>query len=220
MYSEKISYYRKKNMLTQEELAEKLCVSRQTVSKWEAGVISPSLEYLIDLSDILGVTIDFLVKDDDCICDDLEELNCDELTHFIIKAKKLTYAGKKNKIESIRKGSHDYFFEEDEYKYIDSFVGASSFVGQEIVYKNDRVCWSMNYYGRVLDSNFNGDFLKEALLKVSEINPYRGPEIYKKGEYTYISNTEGDIASFNGNEKIYYKSKKIYECLYQGGLIK
>lgn len=40
MYNDKILYYRKKNMLTQEELAEKLCVSRQTITKWEKGIIS------------------------------------------------------------------------------------------------------------------------------------------------------------------------------------
>lgn len=37
MLNEKIVYYRKKNMLTQEELAEKLNVSRQTITKWEGG---------------------------------------------------------------------------------------------------------------------------------------------------------------------------------------
>ena len=37
MLNEKITYFRKKNMLTQEELAEKLCVSRQTITKWENG---------------------------------------------------------------------------------------------------------------------------------------------------------------------------------------
>ena len=52
MLHDKMIYYRKKNMLTQEELAEKLCVSRQTITKWENGVITPSLEYLIDLSHI------------------------------------------------------------------------------------------------------------------------------------------------------------------------
>ena len=38
MLHDKMIYYRKKNMLTQEELAEKLCVSRQTITKWENGV--------------------------------------------------------------------------------------------------------------------------------------------------------------------------------------
>lgn len=220
MYNEKIAYYRKKNMLTQEELAEKICVSRQTITKWEAGIISPSLEYLIDLSDVFGITIDTLIKEDDCIGEAYESLTSDFLTHFIVKAKKLTYAGKKNKIESLRKGAHDYIFEEGEYKYCDSFFGASSFSGQEIIYNKSKVCWSMNYYGKVLGDCFNGDFLKEALLLVSEERPYRGPEIYKRGEYIYVSDIEGDITSFSGNEKIYYQSQKIYECLFHGGIIR
>lgn len=220
MYNEKIAYYRKKNMLTQEELAEKIGVSRQTITKWEAGIISPSLEYLIDLSNIFGVTIDTLIKDDDCINDKFEKLNTDVLTCFIVKAKKSTYAAKKNKVTSSRKDSHDYIFKENDYKYYDSYFGSSSFSGQEIVYKNDKACWSMNYYGQALNHHFNGDFLKEALLQVSEENPYRGPKICIKGEYTYISNVVGDINSFNGDEKIYYQSQLIYECLFHGGIIK
>ena len=46
MLNEKIIYYRKKNILTQEELAYQLNVSRQTITKWEAGIIYPNVEYL------------------------------------------------------------------------------------------------------------------------------------------------------------------------------
>ena len=66
MLNEKIVYYRKKNMLTQEELAYQLNVSRQTVTKWETGTIYPNIEYLIKLSNLFGVSIDYLVKEDDC----------------------------------------------------------------------------------------------------------------------------------------------------------
>ena len=52
MLNEKIIYYRKKNMLTQEELAYQLNVSRQTITKWEAGIIYPNVEYLIKLSNL------------------------------------------------------------------------------------------------------------------------------------------------------------------------
>ena len=69
MFHLKMIEYRKKNMMTQEELADRLGVSRQTITKWEKGTILPSLEYLIDLSRLFGVTIDHLVKDDDCICE-------------------------------------------------------------------------------------------------------------------------------------------------------
>ena len=44
MLNEKIVYYRKKNMLTQEELASQLNVSRQTITKWESGIIYPNVE--------------------------------------------------------------------------------------------------------------------------------------------------------------------------------
>ena len=57
MLNEKIVYYRKKNMLTQEELAYQLNVSRQTVTKWETGTIYPNIEYLIKLSNLFGVSI-------------------------------------------------------------------------------------------------------------------------------------------------------------------
>ena len=49
MLNEKIVYYRKKNMLTQEELAYQLNVSRQTVTKWETGTIYPNIEYFIKI---------------------------------------------------------------------------------------------------------------------------------------------------------------------------
>ena len=77
----------------------------------------------------------------------------------------------------------------------------------------------MNYYGKVLGDHFNGNFFKEALLLVSEECPYRGAEIYKRGEYIYVSDIEGDVTSFSGNEKIYYQSQKIYECLFRGGIV-
>lgn len=62
-FSEKVRILRTKNGLSQEELAEKLDVSRQTISKWEAGVSFPEIEKLISLSDIFQVSIDYLLKD-------------------------------------------------------------------------------------------------------------------------------------------------------------
>lgn len=53
--SDKIILLRKKNNLTQEELAEKLGVSRQSVSKWEMGNSIPDINKIIQLSDVFGV---------------------------------------------------------------------------------------------------------------------------------------------------------------------
>ena len=62
--AEKIMLLRKKNGLSQEELAQKLAVSRQSVSKWESGQSIPDLDKLLALSAIFGVTVDYLVKDE------------------------------------------------------------------------------------------------------------------------------------------------------------
>lgn len=62
--ADKISMLRKQNGWSQEELAMKLGVSRQSVSKWESGNAIPDLDKIIKLSGIFGVSTDYLLKDD------------------------------------------------------------------------------------------------------------------------------------------------------------
>ena len=54
--------YRKKNNLSQEELAAKIGVSRQAVSKWERAEASPDTDNLILLAKLYGVTLDDLLQ--------------------------------------------------------------------------------------------------------------------------------------------------------------
>ena len=54
-FSEKISALRKQKGWSQEELAEKLMVTRQAVSKWESAQSMPDLDKLVQLSEALGV---------------------------------------------------------------------------------------------------------------------------------------------------------------------
>lgn len=61
--SEKIAGERKKQGWSQEELAERLGVSRQAVSKWESGQSVPDLAKILRLSEIFGVTTDYLLKE-------------------------------------------------------------------------------------------------------------------------------------------------------------
>lgn len=65
LLSEKITELRKKQGWSQEELAQKLDISRQSVSKWESGGAMPDLDKIIKLSSIFGVSTDYLLKDDD-----------------------------------------------------------------------------------------------------------------------------------------------------------
>ena len=62
--ADKIINLRKKNGLSQEELAEKMNVSRQSVSKWEGAQSVPDLNKIIMLSEIFGVSTDYLLKDE------------------------------------------------------------------------------------------------------------------------------------------------------------
>ena len=65
MFHEKLQRLRKEKGLSQEDLADMLGVSRQAVSKWESGYTYPETDKLIALSDILGVTVDSLLKDNE-----------------------------------------------------------------------------------------------------------------------------------------------------------
>ena len=62
--ADKIMNERKRNGWSQEELAEKLGVSRQSVSKWESAQSVPDLNRILQLADIFGVTTDYLLKDE------------------------------------------------------------------------------------------------------------------------------------------------------------
>ena len=57
-----LKLFRKQNGFTQEEVAEKLNVSRQAVAKWESGETVPDIENCIALADIYGTTVDMLVR--------------------------------------------------------------------------------------------------------------------------------------------------------------
>lgn len=62
--SEKLYSLRRKQGLSQEALAEKLDCSRQVISKWENGTTIPDAEMLQKYSELFGVSIDYLVKED------------------------------------------------------------------------------------------------------------------------------------------------------------
>ena len=80
-FAEKFRTLRKQSNFTQEKIAEKLGVSGQAVSRWELGICYPDLELLAPIANCFGVTIDFLLSNDNeskekahlCF---LDEINC------------------------------------------------------------------------------------------------------------------------------------------------
>lgn len=69
--NKQIKKYRRMMNLSQEELAERVYVTRQTISNWETGGSIPDLDKIIKLSELFDVTTDYLLKDD------TEEISCD-----------------------------------------------------------------------------------------------------------------------------------------------
>ena len=64
IFGDRLKEEREKRNWSQNDLAERLHVSRQTVSKWETGKNYPNIEILIALSDLFGITVDELLRSD------------------------------------------------------------------------------------------------------------------------------------------------------------
>ena len=224
---EKLALLRKQNGYSQEELAEKLKLARQTVSKWENGLAVPELDGLIALSNLYHIPIDRIVKnEDDCnipLTESTDKSDRAELITFLQKAKQKTYAGHGAETSPCRPASHDLRYEEKTESglllYIDTYLGGKNFSGEEALWRDGVPLWSMNYYGRVTAEPFSGDFLKAALYEVPADKPFRGPDIFRQGDYTYHCQTTGDFEWFQGYEDIFYLEKKSYDLLFHGGVI-
>lgn len=93
--AEKITEERKKNGWSQEELASRIGVSRQAVSKWESAGAVPDLQKILQLAELFGVSIDYLLKDEmepeqayvgesyDNTSDQLKRVSMEEANEFI-----------------------------------------------------------------------------------------------------------------------------------------
>lgn len=147
---------------------------------------------------------------------------------FLIEAKKETYANEEApRIDSSRLNSKDYEFKKDNLIYHDTYFGGTNFIGEEVVYIDNKTYWAMNYYGVTLDESLGEEAmdkaLRPALMKVGEdtsVIPVRGPKEFINGEYKYTFEVTGDINCFNGIEIVYKNNVKIYELRCTGGLIK
>ena len=80
---------RNKSDLTQNEIANKLGVSGQTILNWENGIYEPKISQLIQLADLFDVTVDYLIerktndKNIDNICKELERIPKEDIINFV-----------------------------------------------------------------------------------------------------------------------------------------
>lgn len=154
------------------------------------------------------------------------EITIEELTAFLKEANLNTYANEKvKKVSSLRPGSSDYHFEKGDLTYHDTYFGSTNFIGEEVVYKNSKPAWAMNYYGFTLSNKINeslfDSILRPALMSGSGDNiPVRGPKEFTNGEWKYTFNTNGNLANFTGIEEIFKNDKVICRLYCHGGFIR
>lgn len=145
-----------------------------------------------------------------------------ELQEFLKRSTAQTWES--NNMNNRRKendGSQTWVFSEDDWNYNDNFFGRSPFAGREVVHYQNTAVWFSSYFGYVLKSfeDIEGteDFLKEALQKSNSF--YRGDGEFLSGDWRYVNAPIGDLQYFTGNEEIFFKGEKAYQCHYHGGLI-
>jgi hypothetical protein len=147
------------------------------------------------------------------------------LNEFIVRAKAATYIGSGREIRSCRPGSHDLEFREGPFHYLDSYFGGADFIGEEVVYYEEKPVWAMNYYGRILapesiTAEETGKILKKSLSKLYKQNRFLGGLENVEGRDVYLDTNEGNLDTFTGKEWIERDGVRVYELVYHGGLVK
>jgi hypothetical protein len=154
-----------------------------------------------------------------------------EFSAFLVVAKRLTYAAGGGESETVvtplLPGSHQLEYREGSFLYRDIYFGEACFVGQETVYAGAAPIWAMGYAGgfteALRDSSEAGEVggvLQAALGEVPVEQPYRGPSVFRRGDYTYVNQVEGDVDRFSGVETIARGEQVVYRLQYSGGMLR
>ncbi len=158
-------------------------------------------------------------------------VNLEMLAKFLVKAKKNTYASEKGiELTPERPLHKELEYSDGEFYYRDSYIGSFQALGMEEVRLENReghTIWAMAYSGGMLPEHHNNvffakdilRFLKKALSLVTEDIPFRGPILCEEAGFAYENRVEGDIKRFEGNEKIFFRGKKLFDQDYIGGLV-
>lgn len=89
VFGENLQFYRKQRNLTQEQLAEQLDVSRQIVSKWEAGTSFPEMEKILQLCDLFSCDMDTLLRKEAAVLETADSQGYEN--HMEKRRKKITF---------------------------------------------------------------------------------------------------------------------------------
>lgn len=220
-----------------EDLAEKLSKALDSDHGWYIDYRNDKYHYVIFKNKVFKIDrskksdYDEMIKyglsvgTPDYQLPNFSDLPIDVLDAFLREANLSTYANENvKKASPLRPSSSDYHFEKGDLTYHDTYFGATKFVGEEIVYKNGKPAWGMNYYGFTVSSEISeGLFdaiLRPALMSGSGDNiPVRGPKEFINGEWKYTFIADGDLENFTGIEEISKNGKVVCQLRCHGGFI-
>lgn len=212
---EKIKELRKKNDLTQEKLADYLCVSYQAVSKWECGLTNPDLSLIGPLTKLFNVTSDELLGLEKTV----QDKRYDELKSLVDETFKT--GDIKKRLEVTRQGVIEYpgdmyflnelgwcecmsaFEYKDDKEYTEAIERGLRCHKRVIEDCKDQFLKNNSIYGTVQYLSY--------LKRYDEAKKYA--EMYPDTEY--FSKDEVILYTLTGEEKIKHKQKIIYDNLYK-----
>jgi len=148
-------------------------------------------------------------------------MDIEALRQFLVDSNKAGYAGGDEK-KWIKEpdGSTTIPFERGAWRSHDNFFGGEPYGGRTVVFKDNQAVWMMVYYGWVtegVETDLVYGVLRGALMGMPEGHPYRGPEEFTQGEFTYRNKWDGELDRFSGEEVITQGQKVIYKANYFGG---
>jgi hypothetical protein len=151
-----------------------------------------------------------------------------DLQAFLVLAKAATYAaqGDNASVDPAFPATKQLEYSAGRFFYRDVYAGMSRFAGQEMVYEDGIVVWSMAYSGG-LTTEAGGEglaelyaFLRRALLAPASELPVRGPKLLSDGELRYDCVHEGALELFHGTEHITRSGVVLYELRFSGGAVR
>ena len=146
------------------------------------------------------------------------------LSEFLVKAKVRGYATDGERGEALLEdGGKELSYREGSYEYRDRYYGFNPFVGEEVVWRDGKAIWAMNYFGSVSDPSAVPidvyRFLQQAMRRVEVERPFRGPVTFSDEALSYRDESEGDMEQFAGTETILRSGREIYCLTYHGGKV-
>lgn len=182
-FSEKLKEARKNAGLSQEQLAEKLCVSRQAITKWETGRGLPDVDNLKAVSSLLNVSIDYLLGEEN-------ESSLNEIKEKVDLEAYLLSNGARNKkdacvAEKFSDADHIYALiprkKMNAKEWIADFiVGPGSFDVFDSISNLDKAF----YLAEVKGKQFFITIDKEFITSSAVASPYNGKS-FRRGDYIY-----------------------------------